>query len=73
MTLQTLADRVSEFKTILPGHGVPKKSDFINDQIECVNSILNGKCVPATYNTYAGRASLCQFGRASIAYDPDKL
>jgi glyoxylase-like metal-dependent hydrolase (beta-lactamase superfamily II) len=73
ITLQTLAGRISEFKTILPGHGIPKKSDFINDQIECLNAILNGKCVPASYITFAGRASLCQFGRASIVFDPDKL
>lgn len=72
-SLQVLAERISEFKTILPGHGVPRKSDFILDQIECVNSILNGKCVPAPYNTFAGKASLCQFGRASVAYDPDNL
>ena len=73
ISLHILAGRISEFKTILPGHGIPKKSDFINDQIECVNAILSGKCVPATYNTFAGKASLCQFGRASVAYDPDNL
>lgn len=73
ITLQTLANRISEFKTILPGHGIPKKSDFIFDQIECVKAILSGKCVPASYNTFAGKASLCQFGRASVAYDPDNL
>jgi glyoxylase-like metal-dependent hydrolase (beta-lactamase superfamily II) len=72
-TLQTLARQISDFKTILPGHGISKKSDFINDQIQCVSAILSGNCVPATYNTFAGRASLCQFGRASVAYDPDKL
>jgi hydroxyacylglutathione hydrolase len=72
-SLQILSARFSEFKIILPGHGLPKKTDFLNDQIACVGSILNGKCVPATYNTFAGRASLCQFGRASVAYDPDKL
>lgn len=72
MSLRNLAARIQEFKNLLPGHGIPKKSDFILDQIECVNSILNGRCVPATYNTFAGRASLCQFGRASVAYDPDK-
>jgi glyoxylase-like metal-dependent hydrolase (beta-lactamase superfamily II) len=72
MSLRNLAARITEFKNLLPGHGIPKKSDFILDQIECVNSILNGRCIPATYNTFAGRASLCQFGRASVAYDPDK-
>jgi hydroxyacylglutathione hydrolase len=72
MSLRNLASRIEEFKSLLPGHGIPKKSDFILDQIECVNSILNGRCIPATYNTFAGRASLCQFGRASVAYDPDK-
>jgi glyoxylase-like metal-dependent hydrolase (beta-lactamase superfamily II) len=73
MSLRTLSGRISEFKSILPGHGIPKKSDFILDQIECVKSIINGGCVPASYNTFAGKASLCQFGRASVAYDADRL
>lgn len=73
MSLQNLAGRMAEFKTLLPGHGIPKKSDFIPEQIECVKSIINGRCIPATYSTFAGRASLCQFGRALVAYDPEKL
>lgn len=72
-SLQTQASRINGFKTLLPGHGIPKKSDFIYDQIECVNSIINGRCSPAPYNTFAGKASLCQYGRASVAYNPDKF
>jgi hydroxyacylglutathione hydrolase len=72
-TLQTLYGRISEFDTLLPGHGIPKKSDFIMDQIMCVKSILDHTCKSESYDTFAGKARLCQYGRASVAYNPDKL
>ena len=72
-TLQILYGRKSEFDTLLPGHGIPKKSDFIMDQIMCVKSILDHTCKPESYNTFAGKASLCQYGSASVAYNPDNL
>jgi hydroxyacylglutathione hydrolase len=72
-SLQTLAGKISEFETLLPGHGIPKKSDFILDQIECVKSILNHTCKSEAYDTYAGKAQLCQYGKASVAYNPDNL
>jgi hydroxyacylglutathione hydrolase len=72
-TLQTLYGRISEFDTLLPGHGIPKKSDFIMDQIMCVKSILNHTCKSESYDTFAGKARLCQYGRASVAYNPDNL
>ena len=72
-TLRSLAGRISEFDTLLPGHGIPKKSNFILDQIECVKSILNGTCKPESYNTFAGNASLCKYGRTSVAYNPENL
>ncbi len=72
-TLQTLYGRISEFDTLLPGHGIPKKSDFIMDQIMCVKSILNHTCKSESYDTFAGKARLCQYGRASVAYNPENL
>jgi hydroxyacylglutathione hydrolase len=72
-SLQKLSGRMSEFDTILPGHGILKKSDFIMDQVECVKSILNNTCKSEPYDTFAGKAQLCQFGRASVAYNPDNL
>ena len=72
-TLQTLYGRISEFDTLLPGHGIPKKCDFIMDQIMCVKSILNHTCNSESYNTFAGKARLCQYGRASVAFNPDNL
>ena len=72
-TLQMLYGRISEFDTLLPGHGIPKRSDFIMDQIMCVKSILNQTCKSESYDTFAGKARLCQYGRASVAYNPDNL
>jgi len=72
-TLQSLSNRIPEFTTLFPGHGIPKKSDFINEQVECVKSILNHTCVSEPYDTFAGKARLCQYKSASVAYNPDNL
>jgi hydroxyacylglutathione hydrolase len=72
-TLKKLINRISEFDSLLPGHGIPKKNDFILDQVECVKSILNQTCTPEPYNTFAGKAMLCKYGRASVGYNPDNL
>ncbi len=72
-SLKKLSGMISEFDTLLPGHGIPKTSDFIMDQIECVKTILNHTCKSEPYDTFAGKAQLCQYGRASVAYNPDNL
>lgn len=72
-TLQSLLRRISEFNTLFPGHGIPKKSDFILEQVECVKSILNHTCISEPYETFAGKARLCQYKTASVAYNPDNL
>jgi hydroxyacylglutathione hydrolase len=72
-TLQKLAARLTEFDTLLPGHGLPKKSEFILDQVECVKSILNHTCKSEPYDTFAGKAMLCKYGNAEVAYNPDNL
>jgi hydroxyacylglutathione hydrolase len=72
-SLQDLYSRISEFDTLLPGHGLPKKSSFIADQIECVKSILNHSCPSEPYDTFAGKARICKYGDASVAYNPDNL
>jgi hydroxyacylglutathione hydrolase len=72
-TLQSLSKRIPEFTTLLPGHGIPKKSDFILEQVECVRSILDHTCVSESYDTFAGKARLCQYKTASVAYNPDNL
>lgn len=72
-TLEKLSRRNKEFDTLLPGHGIPKPATFLNDQILCVKSILNGSCEPVEYKSFAGDAMMCTFGQASVAYDPDNL
>ena len=72
-TLEKLGLRIKEFDTLFPGHGIPKPAAFINDQISCVKSILNGTCESVEYKSFAGDAMMCTFGQASVAYNPDNL
>jgi len=72
-TLEKLSLRIKEFDTLFPGHGIPKPAAFINDQISCVKSILNGTCESVEYKSFAGDAMMCNFGQASVAYNPDNL
>ncbi|MGB4293313.1 MAG: MBL fold metallo-hydrolase [Bacteroidales bacterium] len=72
-TLQKQQERMAEFTTLMPGHGTPIPSDFINDQVACVKSILDGTCQAKEYKSFAGNAMICSFGRASVAYRPDNL
>jgi glyoxylase-like metal-dependent hydrolase (beta-lactamase superfamily II) len=72
-TLEKLGLRIKEFDTLFPGHGIPKPATFVNDQIACVKSILNGTCESVEYKSFAGDAMMCTFGQASVAYNPDNL
>ena len=65
--------RLGEFDTLFPGHGPKIQADFILDQIACVKSILDGTCDPEPYESFAGNALICKFGRAMVAYNPDNL
>ena len=72
-TLQRLNDRAGEFDTLMPGHGTPLDSTFIEEQIVCVQNILSSKCKGRDYNTFAGSAKLCSYKRASVAFNPENL
>jgi hydroxyacylglutathione hydrolase len=72
-TLEKQATRLNEFTTLFPGHNWEMPASFVNDQIGCVKSIINGTCKPEPYNSFAGKAMLCKFGEAQVAYDPENL
>lgn len=72
-TLRKLNQRVGEFDTLLPGHGTPLDAAFIGEQIVCAENILSGAAQPKPYTWFGGTASLCQYKRAMIAYDPNHL
>jgi len=72
-SLKKLLNRCSEFDTLLPGHGIPKPADFIGDQVECVKEILNHSITPEIYESFAGKAMLAKYGRASVAFNPGNL
>lgn len=72
-TLEKQQRRLAEFETLFPGHGPPMAADFINDQVACVKAILDGTCESRPYESFAGNAMICTWGRASVAYNPDNL
>ena len=72
-SLRNLNRRVGEFDTILPGHGAPIDSAFIQEQIACAEQIVNGACKGKPYRWHGGWALQCTFKRATIAFDADNL
>jgi hydroxyacylglutathione hydrolase len=72
-SLLKLKNKSDEFDLLLPGHGEPLDKAFIVEEIKCVESILDGSCQPEPYNSFAGKALLCTFKRAGIAYNPDNI
>jgi hydroxyacylglutathione hydrolase len=72
-SLNKLNKRNAEFNTLYPGHGEPIDKTFIEEQIKCVENILNGSCDPTLYKSFAGNAQLCTYKRSSVAYNVDNL
>jgi glyoxylase-like metal-dependent hydrolase (beta-lactamase superfamily II) len=72
-SLGKLQKRSGEFATLFPGHGDPLDKDFISDQIICGQQILSGECKGEPYKSFAGDGRVCNFKRASIAFNPDNL
>ncbi len=72
-TLQMQVSRMDEFVTLYPGHGPAMNSSFINHQVKCVKSILDGTGESKPYQSFAGDAKICTSGKASVAYNPDNL
>jgi hydroxyacylglutathione hydrolase len=72
-SLEKLQGRATEYTTLLPGHGDPVDNKFISEQIECVKSIIGGKCKGDPYDSFVGKGLVCSFKRAKVVYDPDKI
>lgn len=72
-TLKKQLSRINEFDTLMPGHGDPVTSAFIKDQAECVKRILEGTCESIPFESFAGKATLCKYGSAQVAYDQKNL
>jgi hydroxyacylglutathione hydrolase len=72
-TLEKVQRRSKDATTLLPGHGEPLDTEFVNEQIVCARNILNGTCPGDPYKTFAGDAKICYYKRAGIAYDPENL
>ena len=72
-TLEKQKSRIPEFTTLMPGHGEPIPSDFIDDQIACVRGILDNSLERKPYKSFAGNAMISVWGRASVAFNPGNL
>jgi hydroxyacylglutathione hydrolase len=73
VTLQSQKQQTEGFETLLPGHGIPIDKTFIDEQIVCVQNILDSSCEVEDYQTFAGPAKLCTYKRAKVAFNPDNL
>ena len=73
VTLKKELSRINEFSILMPGHGPQASSEFIKDQVECVKSILNGTCEKEILETFLGNKTLCKYGAAQVAYNPQNL
>lgn len=72
-SLKKLQKREKEFTTLFPGHGDAIEKSFIQDQIECAEQIIAGKCTGKPYDSFVGKGVVCKYKRAQIVYDPAKL
>jgi hydroxyacylglutathione hydrolase len=72
-SLKNLQKRSAQFATIYPGHGTPLPAGFIGEQVQCVESILDGSCRSEPYKSFAGTAMSCTHGNATVAFDPKNL
>jgi glyoxylase-like metal-dependent hydrolase (beta-lactamase superfamily II) len=72
-SLEKLQRRESEFNTILPGHGTPLAGNFVDEQISCVKSILDGTCKGEPYKSFAGDSLACRYKSATVAFNPKNL
>jgi glyoxylase-like metal-dependent hydrolase (beta-lactamase superfamily II) len=72
-TLETLNARAKEFDTVLPGHGEALDRSFIGEQVACARAILDGTAERKPYASPFGEAMVAKHGRASIAFNPQKL
>lgn len=72
-SLQKINKRIKEFDTIMPGHGTPLDSAFLEEMAGCTKNILEKRCSGEPYHSHSGDAMLCSYKRASVAFDPGKL
>jgi hydroxyacylglutathione hydrolase len=72
-SLQKIQKREKEFKMLYPGHGNPIDPGFINEQINCVEQIISGRCTGKPYDSFVGKGLVCGYMRAQVVYDPAKI
>jgi len=74
-SLEKVQKRLNDFDIIMPGHNEPLVKTFINEQIACVKSILDGTCKPEPYNysDFTKGAMVCKYQTSEVAYDPNNL
>lgn len=72
--LKELSRQCSRFERMLPGHAqTPVDRSILNELIEGIGEILDGKRRGEPYHTFVGDGTRCSFGRCGVIYDPEKL
>lgn len=72
-SLRKVQGMAIRFDSLLPGHDAPIRKDFLDEQITCVKTILDGSCEAKPYESMVGNGLSCGYKRATVAYNPKKL
>lgn len=63
-----------KFDKILPGHNIsPIKTDIIDEIIQGVSKIVEGKLKGLPHHTFMGDGLLCKFNRCGVVYNPNNI
>ena len=75
--LKRVQGYADQFDALWPAHGslesLPLSKSVLDDLVDGIASILDGRCVGVTESTFAGDGLRCDFGSCSILYRPDRL
>lgn len=72
--LRELAKEAGRFDRILPGHSpAPIGKDVLEDLIEGIAEILEGRIQGELYHTFIGDGLRCRFQRSGVVYDPSNM
>jgi glyoxylase-like metal-dependent hydrolase (beta-lactamase superfamily II) len=72
--LKDLNKQSDRFERMLPGHAqTPINKDILNELIEGIGEILEGKRTGEPHHTFVGDGTRCWFGRCGVIYNPKNV
>ena len=73
-SIKHIAEISDKIDKILPGHNMsPIQPEIIDEIIQGVSKIVQGKSKGTPHHTFMGDGLLCKFSRCGIVYNPDKI